>query len=290
MTLADYDTGKEIVDDMLSRAGELTIDAAELVDEAKRYANRGYYAVLRAFPWLYNEAYPPMQIVTKAKTLLTGMVVNNGSPTITVNETPSTDLITAKVVVDRDGLSCRITNIVGSTITIGINYIGDSGTGLTGYIYQDEYSAPDVLLPTRLRNISDPGKRIDIVGYDELDGRFPVSIPFGRIEMASFYTEEIFRVARITSEAQLLELHYSKRPSRLTFTGGADDIPVLPHDERWLIADYGLYFLLVDHDEEGAAEVAKIVAGRIGEAKDRQIAKMSPRIWIPNAFNFGVRV
>jgi hypothetical protein len=91
-------------------------------------------------------------------------------------------------------------------------------------------------------------------------------------------------------EHQLLELYYSKRPPKLTFSGNvADDTPVLPIDERWLIADYALYFLLQDHDDAKAEEVARIVAGRIGEAKDRQISKMSPRVWLPAAFNMNVR-
>jgi hypothetical protein len=294
--MADYDTGRDIVEDMLARAGELPLNAAELASEARRYANRGYFNLLRQFPWLCAEGYPPFSFVTKPKQVLTDLAVSYGSSVITTTE-PMNPGFEAwgsrlKIVVDRDGVPFRIIDHWSqpNILNLAVPYPFPSGEHLTGYSYQDEYYMKDILIGTRLKNISKPSIRIAIIGYEEMDMKWPVSIPFGNIVTASFYTEEYLRLAMIPEQAELLELHHTKRPPKLDFTGNpATDTPIFPPDERWLIADYGLYFLLVDHGDDRAQEVAQIAAGRVAEIKDRQLSKMSPRIFLPDAFSIAVR-
>lgn len=289
--MADYDTGLDIAKDVASRAGELEFTVAELQAEIRRYVNRAYFTILRAFPWLFAEMWPPLQIVTAPKVVLTNIVATPDNPDITVAETILSSLNNRKFVLDRDGISVRIATIAGapSTITLAVPWFKDAISGGTGYLYQDEYVTPDVLVATRIKNLSAPGTPIAIIGYEELDIKAPSSIPFGTISLASYYTEDVIRFAPVPEAAQLLELYATKRPPKLDFTGGASDVPVMPHDERWMIADYSLFWILQDHNDDKAEEVGRIVAGRIGEAKDRQIAKMSARIWLPDGFNAAVR-
>jgi hypothetical protein len=287
--MANYDTGKDIVEDMLSRAGELRLGAAELSEEAKRYANRGYFNVIRQFQWLWAERYPPLVIATPRPQRV--MVdVRTGSAAIDADTVVAVHA-GAKIVLDRDGIPFRI--LAGgaspNVAVIGVPYPFESADDLPGYIYKDEFNTPDVLVASRIKNISQPYRHIDIVGYEEMDERMPLGIPFGPISMASYYHEDWLRLGKAPENPEVLELHCTVRPPPLDFSGSlVTDVPILPVDERWLVADYGLYFLMVDHGDDRAGEVAQIAAGRVAEIKDRQIAKMSPRIYLPDAFSIMV--
>ena len=286
--MANYDTGKDIVEDMLGRAGELRLSQAELSEEAKRYANRGYFNIIRQFQWLWAERYPPHTIATPRPQKFIGSV-QEGSSSITANIVVAVHQ-GAKIVIERDGIPFRILSIGQSPneAVIPVPYPYDSATDLPGYIFKDEFYTPDVLVASRIKNLSKPWAHIDIVGYEEMDATMPSGIPFGSISKASYYAEDWLRLAMAPENPEVLEVFCTSRPPPLDFTGGPTDIPILPVDERWLIADYGLYFLMVDHGDDRAGEVAQVAAGRVAEVKDRQIAKMSPRIYLPEAFSIRV--
>jgi hypothetical protein len=289
--MADYDTGRDIVEDMLSRAGELNFAVAELSEEAKRYANRAYFTIVRQFPWLFAEGYPPLSMMT-TEAIKVSITVEQGS-TVMTTDTPSPNEYGYRIFVEDNNVPFRVvpdTSIPINHAKLPVPYPFSGGENLSGYLYKDEYFTPDVLIASRIKNMSRPNTHISIVGYEELDSTMPLSIPFGTISKASFYSEEYIRLAMIPEKPELLEIHYSKRPPKLNFTGSfTTDMPILPHDERWMIADFGLYFLMKDHGDDRADDVAAIAAGRIAELKDRQLAKMSPRIYLPSSFNIAVQ-
>jgi hypothetical protein len=289
--MSDYDTGKDIVEDMLSRAGELQLDFAELSEEAKRYANRGYFTIIKQFPWLFAEGYPPMSIMTAPKMKLT-VTVEQGA-TIIQTDLPVPNEYGYRIVVENEPVPFRVVpdpSQALNTVIIPVPYPFSSGENVSAFLYRDEYLTPNVMIGNRLKNISRPHSQIAIVGYEEFDVSIPTGPSFGAISMATYYNEEYLKIGLVPEGPELLELHYSKRPPRLDFSGdGVTDTPILPPDERWMIADYGLYFLMKDHGDDRADSVAQVAAGRVLEIKDRQISKMSPRMFLPIAFNPGVR-
>jgi hypothetical protein len=289
--MADYDTGRDIVEDMLSRAGELNFAVAELSEEAKRYANRGYFTIIRQFPWLFAEGYPPLSIVTTESVKISITVAQNS--TLIETDLPVPNEYGYRIVVQDNNVPFRVVpdeTIPINHVKLPVPYPFSGGENLPGYLYRDEYFTPDVLIASRIKNISRPNTHISVVGYEELDATMPLSIPFGTISKASYYSEDYVRLAMIPEKPELLEIHYSKRPAKLDFTGSfTTDVPIMPFDERWMIADYALYFLMKDHGDDRADSVASIASGRIAEIKDRQLAKMSPRIFLPSAFNIAVQ-
>jgi hypothetical protein len=291
----EYDTGLDILSNMLSRAGELDVGLAELETEAKLYVNRGYFGLIRLFPWLWAEAYPPVQFTTLPMIRLTGVNVTFTGISVSCNESILPYRHPLKLVIDVNGAPLRVVGYTGSptVFTLSTEWLFDNVVNGTGFVYCDEYQINDILIPTGLRNLM-PGvgrPNIAIIGRSELDAIVP-AIPRagGGIVYASFLTETMLRVAPWVTQPQLLEMSGTRRPAPLDFTGDSiTDVPIVPIDERWIICDYGLYFLLQDHGDTRAGEVAQTASGRIGEIRDRQLAKMKHRVWVPEAFNPGIQ-
>lgn len=288
--MANYDTGKDILEDVLFRAGELGVGkGSDFEAAAKRYVHRAYWDIVGEFPWLWAVKQPPLQFSTVKKLDVT-VTVTEGSVAATLGADPGVSVAGRKLVLERDGIPIRISASAGTSLTLAAGYPGKSATSVDADIFQDEYDTdPDILMPISLKDV-ESGENVDIVSAEYLDGLYPKHGIDGSPVLAAFVTTSILRLYPSPDSLRVLELRYTFRPAALDFTGlAATDTPIVPIDYRWTIADRALFFAMSDIEDTRAQDVLVLSAARLGELRSRQLAMARPRVWFSAKHRVGVR-
>lgn len=285
--MAELETGKEILQHILRRAGELLptdtneTTADHLID-AKLYINSAYVDVCGLKPWRWARKRKEFSSVGK----VTGTASSISGTTVTNDTTIATSMTGRKIVIDSDGIPHRIQNHTAGTnvITLESAYTGTSTSGQFT-IFQDEITvASDILAFPVIRQISfwPEIKLIPEKELIELAGRNILG--FTQPRYASFITDSVIRISPWTEDPLLFEISYNYRPTSLDFGGGATDTPILPRDSRIAIAQRALVRIYTDK-RDGRLEIAtKELDETLHRMSSMESSFNKPRAFIPPGY------
>lgn len=275
--MANYDTGSDILSDILTRASEPTNGTSDYEAAAKRYIQQAYWDIYSWARWGWNLKYPPgvFQTVDKATGTAT---VTKGSATVTLGASIATSMAGRKFQIDNEGVAYRVsTHTAGTaTLTLDVVYTEASGSAQAFTIYQDEYQlatgANGVIKPYRFWYRNRPDTEIRILTAQD-QGR---QLRYGSVYVydIALITNDRVRVRPWPEEAKTIEYDYSERQSALTFDSTANDTPAIPVDDRVVIAYLALAWLETDKNRpDKAAGAFSLAKGKI----DLMLAKYLPQ-------------
>jgi len=274
-----YDTYANIKTAVLEKIGITDTDVETVVKQA---LNDVLEEICQAhnFSWLYGN----LSFIT-VKPYETGTVsVTEGSATIT-----GTDTVWVEGMVGRKfycgGATYVVATFVSTTsMTLTTVYAGDSGSGLTYKIYQDEYSlASDVedILAVRQENYPQRLVKRDI---EFMDKYYPLRNSFGYPSMYSiigYDSTDYIKIAvyPIPNQARNIYYRYKKRVIEMS---ADNSTPIVPLRYRWVLAKGALYITAKHLEMGGAAQdfereyrqgIAQLI--KADEKRDERIVKGS---------------
>jgi len=260
--MGQWDTGQDIVIDVLGRAGELRGNTrtfanaanSDYFEAAKEYVLRIYRDFLADAPWPFALKDPPGLLALKGEVSGQGSATN-GSTTVTLDATIATSMAGRKFKMDVEGVIYRISaHTAGTTIlTLDTAYLEETYAG-NYTIFQDEYElASDCIQPWDFWPRGESLNRVDFMGIGEMRRRFlfrgHMSTDIHRISIIRNSFPPKVRVTPWTTDDQTLEYEYTYMPSVLDWSGGSTDTPIIPAHDRHVLADGALSLLQEDKEE-----------------------------------------
>jgi len=290
----NYDTGLDILRNVLSRADELEIGVAEREEEAKAYIQAAYISVLsEGYPWPFARKDPPGVITTNRERTNTA-TFTNGLNTFTFGTAPDASLATRKIFAETDEVVYRIQSHLIST-TAGVLdsvYLGVSGT-YNVHIFQDEYSlATDFLRPITHKFLrpADSREMVELIGIDEMEGMFGRRLQWSGTDnprYCAFIGNSKIKIWPWTTSSKRFEYKYIFHPGVLDFTGvAATDTPIIqPAEDRVVLSLMAVGNLLVDKNDDRASLFLDAAVAKISAMKRLQQTKSRARFWVASNNN-----
>ena len=268
-----YQTGADILQDVLFRAGELTALSGSPVSNylpiAQTFVQRCYYDVLTSSPWPWALSSPPGVLTINPQITGTG-TFTIGSTAVTLDaQASSNSLVGWWIWESDDEIPYRIiSNSAGST-SIGIDaaYTGPTAGDNNYVIFQDEYQLPNPCL--RLWNAwlrDEPAIDVEVITQAEMQDRFPDRYNGEYPMYVSLVRDNILRIVPWPElTAVTLEYEYTVMPTTdLTFDFNlVTDIPVVPQWDRHVIADAALVLLYDLKNDTRAADITALVSNKM---------------------------
>lgn len=288
--MPNYDTGQDILRNVLSRADELEIGVAEREEEAKTYIQAAYISVLtEGYPWPFARKSPPGTLVTNIIRDLTVTVILS-SNVITFTGAPvGIDLSGRKIWLDGDEVIYRISTYNTGTFTGTLDsiYLNTSRTA-TAHVFQDEYNlASDFLRPISHKFLrpADGLGFVELIGLDELEGKSNRALSWSGTNnpaYCAFIGNRRIKLWPWLTEAKRFTYYYIYHPGVLTFDGvAATDTPVIePAEDRVVLALLAVGNLLVDKNDDRANIFLDAAASKINSMKRLHQAKSRARVWV----------
>ena len=289
--MANFDTGKDILTNVLSRAEELGIGLGDRETEAKAYIQAAYIAVVgEGFPWPWGKKEPPGILTTIAEYTTGSVSVTNGSKNITFSSAPATSRAKQKLSVDDDPVTYRIDThtAAAAAAVLDRNYLGTTNAAAAFHVFEDEYNlASDFLRPFSRRNFlrdAHSAGTVRLVGEDEMGGLYPYA---GRSSFypryAAMIAEKRIRIVPYPTDAKYYEYPYIFHPGVLDFTGaGAGDTPIIsPAEDGIVLSFFAVANLLEDKNDDRAKDFFGAGAAKIRDMKRLGITLNRPRSWVP---------
>lgn len=242
--MAQYDTGKDILESIMRRAGEImptdviTTGSDHLID-AKLYIQGAYWDLVALKPWRW--ARKRVQFVSVGQVI--GLATGVSGVTATLSSNIATSMAERKFYLDGDGIPFRITAHTGGTniLTLSAAYTGATVSG-TFTIFQDELSVASDILAFPIVKELHWGSDLMIIPEGESEKYHPRNV-FGmeHPQYVSFLTDSTIRIVPWTRDPRLFECSYNYRPDPLDFSGNAGtDTPIIPRDCRIAIMQRAL--------------------------------------------------
>lgn len=297
--MANFDTGLDILTNVLSRADELEVGVAEREVEAKAYIQAAYISVLtEGYPWTFARKDPPGIIITNRER--TGTInVTQSSASATLNEvliSPTASMATRKIWLETDEVLYRIlTHTAGDlAVTLDSIFLGSTGT-YNYHIFQDEYSlATDFLKPFTHKFLrpADGMRIVELIGVDELEGISRSQITWNGTDTpryCAFLGNSKIRMWPWCTSSKRFEYKYIYHPGLLDFTGvAATDTPIIqPAEDRVVLSLTAVGNLLVDKNDDRANIFLDAASSKISSMKRLQQAKSRARVWVSPGNNVG---
>lgn len=290
--MAHFDTGLDVLTNVLSRSEELGIGLSDRENEAKSYVQASYISVLtEGYPWKFALKNPPGILTTVAEITDGSVTVTNGSPTITFTIAPSVSVAGRKFFIQNDPVVYRISahTAAALTATLDGNYIGSNASGASYKIYQDEYDlASDFLRPVVKKQFL---RRQDGFGFtelrslEEMEGNTAAKVLWSGTDVpteCAFIGPQKLKIAPWTTLQKRFEYRYIYHPGVLTFDGvaGTDTLVISPSEDRVVVALMAVGNLLVDKNDDRASIFLDAAVSKISAMKRLQNAMTRARIWV----------
>jgi hypothetical protein len=288
--MADYDTGRDILRNVVRRAGEILPTAtdettADRLIDVKLYINNAYPEVCGLKPWRWARKRIQFASIAEVEATVSSISTN----VVTLTTTIATTMAGRKFLLDADGVPTRIASHAAGTNTLTLEPSAYTGTSTSGActIFQDEIDtgATDLLAFPMIAELH-LGDYIQIVPEGELIKSNPRNTwGWERARKAAFITATAVRLVPWTTSARLFELSYNRRPTSLTFDGTANDTPILPADARIAIAQRALVKLYADKRDERVEVVQKEFDETLARMSATEISFGKPRLRPGFGFN-----
>lgn len=247
MSELHFNTGLAIAQDVHERAG---IDD-DITTKTKRFVNRAYYDLLKVadWPWARNSTPNVIDVVDRVDDTI---VITKGTTTGTITTSAADDDLKGyKLLNINNKVEYRIANHVLTAATLDATWKEDTiSTAEDVYIYKDEYSLADNCLMPRSfynRNTSKPIEFDSTGKYRKREYARESS----EILLISLITNTKVIVSPFVKDGLTIEYVYTKTQAALDITGEAGDVPVVPAQDRHVIADIAYRLVLKDWRQKG---------------------------------------
>ena len=299
--MANFDTGFDVLTNVLSRAEELGIGLSDREVEAKAYIQASYISVLsEGYPWRFGLKNPPAALTTLAEYTTGSITVVNASPTITFSVAPAISMAGRKFFVETDPVVYRITahTAASTTATLDSNYIGSNASGAAFKIYQDEYTlASDFLRPVTKNQFlrrQDGFGYASIVSLEEMEGNTAARVLWSGTDVpkqVAFIGDKRIKISPWTTLEKRFEYRYIYHPGVLTFdaVAGTDTLIIQPSEDRVVVALMAIGNLLVDKNDDRASIFLDAAVSKISAMKRLQNTLTRNRIWVAPGNNVATK-
>ena len=297
MALEDLTTGQDLLYYCLKFGGSGASTSDDYADQAKAAIRTNYWDILALEPWLFGLNDKPGVIVTTASQAVT--VSSITGPTVTLSAAITATVAGQKFMIDGQRAMYRILTHTGGTATLGLDadYVETPSSG-PATIFQDEYSLSSTCMtlwgPLSLRgNYED---EIEIVNQQHFKAKYGAGVTSTnappdvatQIRFDSSGNPRI-QLAPWSNSRLVIEYDYSKF-ANLTFDGaGADDTPLLPLQNRWVIAERALFTIWRNKNNDLADSAWKRAEEHLNTMRSRYLSNASrPKSWMRFRNNLGV--
>lgn len=283
--MADFNTGQEILEHVIRRAGEIlptetsTASADHLID-AKLYINEAYKDICALKPWRWARTSKQFNSVAQQEISVTSI----STTTVNLSTSISDSMTGRRMFLNSDGIPHRILSHTAatSTLTLESAYTGES-TADDGIIYQDTLDiCTDFLAFPTVRQL-DWGDELTLIQETELFRMYPRNI-YGSFRArygAFLFADETLRIriAPWTTDAHLFEITYNYRPDSLTFNSDSTtDVPILPVDSRSAIAHRALVKIFADKRDQRVEIAQREFSEQIDKMSSVETSANKPRL------------
>ena len=245
--MADFQFGADILQDVLFRSDE-PATGSDYEAAAKRYINRVYWDVISWAAWAWAIKYPPGVFQTVAKVTGTA-TVTEGSTSVTLGATVATSMINRKFQIDNEGVPYRISAHTAGTaaVTLDAAYTESTGSALAFTIFQDEYQLSTLTIrPFSFWFRNRPQGRVTPVNDEEMRAKTWYISSVNQVFEIAMIDDQRVRIRPWTEDAITIEYDYVERQSALTFDSTSTDTPIVPEDDRHVLADWACHYLQTD--------------------------------------------
>lgn len=256
MALEDMRTGLDLFNYVMTFGGQEGGMNDDYAATVKACLRKEYAEFLQMHKWWFGLARRPAVLAIQPLQTVTAVTISGA--TVTLSSVIATSQADNKFCLQADGIPYRvISHTAGTnTLTLDTTYVEAQRSG-AAWIYQDEYLAPsDCMKPWGpLRSRSNYQHIVDLLPdkqYDELYGSWrlfgPRPVAAGKIgagyqDPLTGQMQHVLTFAPLSDQALTLEFQYTKRVT-LDFSGSlATDAPVLPEEDRWVLAEKALWTL-----------------------------------------------
>lgn len=262
--MANYTTSADLLADILDRADELTDGSSDYDSIALKYLNRAYQGIWsggseldpeinEVWWWLRKSSPGTLKLLPRQ----TGTCsVTNDSTSVTLDSDPGVDMDGYRFKISGHHDWFIISSHTTTSVTLDAVYTGEDDTSATYYAYKLEYDlASDVLyLISPMRVFRDNRVKIYGISEREMDDKYPLSsLSVGVPQNFAHIDQDTVRFSHYGSNTSedftRVEYDYIYEPSDL-----ADDSnePLVPRQYRRVLADWGLFFLLTQKEDNRA--------------------------------------
>tara|TARA_Y100000310_G_scaffold345703_1_gene468510 strand:+ start:442 stop:1410 length:969 start_codon:yes stop_codon:yes gene_type:complete len=275
--VANYTTAQDLVNDILFRAGEPTDGTSDFDTVALQYLNRAYHAIWAGGSELVptvNETWWWLRKDAQG-TIILNPVLSGGTANVTHNSATVTlsaqvdNAVSGRFFKSDDHadvflISTHTASTVG--LTLDSVYTGTTATGATYKIFNyDHVLATDVLqIIAPMRYFQDGGGEINLVGLPELQKDWPMQQ--GYTGMPHSYARvgnqkiRFSHAGRTSATTDLIRIDYDYSAEPADLTDSSADIPVVPRQHRKVLADWALFWLLIDKDDPKYQAIGALAA------------------------------
>ncbi len=288
--MANLQYTSELLDDMLRRAGESTTGNSKYEARALIYLNRAYRSLsqgglefdnkkVRDWWWLYTQGNLVLQPIR-----------NSGTVSVTQNNATAT--LSAVVNSDLDGYFFKVDGFAdvfkvsahtsgSASLTLDSVYTGDTNATATYTLWKLDYDlASDFArLMTPFRRHQSTADEVYSLDVREFQAENPLSLmQTGSPDRFTFIDHNTVRFnAKGDADGDYIRLDYFYIKTVTDLTDSASEEPAVPLQYRHVLADLGLYFLLLDKESaktEGILAQAKSGLKAMHMEQDSRAPKM----------------
>jgi len=290
--MANFKFTKDIVDDVLFRAGERTDGSSEFQDQALIYVNRAWQAV-----WMGGEEIDPtiredwlwlrkLGVMVLSAGITDGSAATTkGSATITFSVPPVVSVTGYYFRVKgwQDVYTVTAHTANSPTATIDGAWTGPTTVGSQYDLFRLNYDLPSDFLkmngPFYCRSVAQAypwiPAWIDGMDLEAIKQMWPADrIVAGVPSAFAFNSVNNVRFNVYPLDTLRVEFDYTFEPAALTYSGSEE--PAIPHQYRKTLADAALAFLYLDKNDDRATIVGAVAkAGLQGMARDNRAKRQA---------------
>lgn len=296
MAKEDLQYGLDLLYYVLGFAGQSEVTTDEYAAHAKAAIRQNYWEILQMEPWPFALNPTPGVITTYASQSVT--IDSISGATVTLSASIATSMAGRKIYLNALQVIYRITaHTAGTdTLTLDADWVETETSG-QATIFQDEYSLSSTCMtlwgPLTLRGNAD--HEVEVVDHGQFKARHNdggwavqgITNIATQIRYDSSGNPQV-QLAPISSDRSVLEYEYT-RFHNLDFTGaGSGDTPIIPLQNRWVIAERSLWTLWRNKNNELAASAWNRAEDHLNVMRTRHLPKGSrPKSWMRFRNNLG---
>jgi hypothetical protein len=280
----------ELLDDILRRAGETTSGNSKYEARTLIYLNRAYRSLaqgglefdnkkVRDWWWLHTQGNLVLQPIRNTGTV--SVTQNNATATLSATVASDLDNYFFKVTGWPDVFKISAHTAGSASLALDSVYTGDTNATATYTLFKLDYdlAADFARLVTPFRRSQSSEDEVFSISLREFNDQNPLgSLRDGSPDRFTFVDQNTVRFnARGDADGDYIRLDYFYIKTVTDLTDSTTEEPLVPIQHRHVLADLGLYFLLMDKESpkvQGILAQAKSGLQAMHMEQDSRMAKI----------------